>query len=158
MELFTGIIYIRDEENRSADEIFEELVVNGSTTTYTEEGEAITLVYDKSKVYIRDSIAEAPNNMKYITNNQTGTVSALLEPNKFYKFTNTSIISLNISFNNPKTGVLNEFLFEFTAGDVFASLNMPEGVVWLGGEAPTFTAGKTYQVSVVNNLAVIGEF
>lgn len=81
-----------------------------------------------------------------------------LEPNKFYKITGSEINSLNISFGTQIENVLNEYMFEFTAGDVFASLNMPEGVVWLGGETPTFTAGKTYQVSVVNNLAVIGEF
>ena len=88
----------------------------------------------------------------------TGDVTQEITPNTFYNFTDTVITSLTITFGTAQSGVLNEYMFQFIAGDGFTTLTMPSGVVWLGGTTPTITAGKTYQVSVINNLAVIGEF
>ena len=48
--------------------------------------------------------------------------------------------------------MLLEYMMEFTvSGDNF-TLTLPSGVRWM--EEPDFEAGSTYQVSVLNNLAI----
>jgi hypothetical protein len=48
---------------------------------------------------------------------------------------------------------LNEYAFEFTSTTDDFTLNMPRGVKWI--EEPEILEGYTYQVSVLNNLAII---
>ena len=56
------------------------------------------------------------------------------------------------SFQGAQEGFVNEYMLEFTvSGDDF-TLTLPEGVRWT--EEPTWENGYTYQVSIVNNLAV----
>lgn len=88
----------------------------------------------------------------------TGDVTQELLPNVLYNFTDTDITSLTINFASAINNKVNEYMFQFIAGAGFTGLTLPEGVVWLGGTEPSFTEGKTYQVSVLNNLAIIGEF
>jgi hypothetical protein len=45
-------------------------------------------------------------------------------------------------------------MFEFTSGTTPTTLNLPESVKWMGDN--TIEASKTYQVSIVNNIAVLG--
>ena len=64
-----------------------------------------------------------------------------------------TIESLTIdSFQGAQEGRVDEYMLEFTvSGDNF-TLTLPEGVRWV--EEPTWENGYTYQVSIVNNLAV----
>ena len=64
-----------------------------------------------------------------------------------------NIESLTISgFQGSQEGRVNEYMLEFTVqGDNF-TLTLPEGVRWASD--PTWENGYTYQVSIVNNLAV----
>lgn len=56
------------------------------------------------------------------------------------------------SFQGAQEGCVNEYMLEFTvSGDDF-TLALPEGVRWT--EEPTWENGYTYQVSIVDNLAV----
>ena len=56
------------------------------------------------------------------------------------------------SFQGAQDGYVNEYMLEFTvSGDSFV-LTLPEGVRWL--EEPTWEYGYTYQVSIIDNLAV----
>ena len=56
------------------------------------------------------------------------------------------------SFQGAQDGYVNEYMLEFTvSGDSFV-LTLPEGVRWL--EEPTWENGYTYQVSIIDNLAV----
>ncbi len=56
------------------------------------------------------------------------------------------------SFQGAQEGYVNEYMLEFTvSGDVF-TLTLPEGIRWI--EDPTWENGYTYQVSIINNLAV----
>jgi hypothetical protein len=53
---------------------------------------------------------------------------------------------------NDIEGYVNEYMIEFTVdGDGF-TLTLPEGVRWV--DEPTWEDGYTYQVSIVDNLAV----
>ena len=64
-----------------------------------------------------------------------------------------TVESLTIdSFQGAQEGCVNEYMLEFTvSGDNF-TLTLPEGVRWV--EEPTWEDEYTYQVSIVNNLAV----
>lgn len=75
-----------------------------------------------------------------------------LQPNKYYVF--GEVAALTITLAEGKEGVLNEYMFEFTSGETATTLSLPETVKWMGDNA--VEAGKTYQVSVVNNIAVMG--
>lgn len=75
-----------------------------------------------------------------------------ISPNKFYKFGN--VTTLTITFAPETPNVLNEYMFQFTSGETTTVLNMPDSVKWIGDH--TIEPNKTYQVSIVNNLAVIG--
>ena len=56
------------------------------------------------------------------------------------------------SFQGAQEGCVNEYMLEFTvSGDDF-TLSLPDGVRWT--EEPTWENGYTYQVSIVDNLAV----
>ena len=75
-----------------------------------------------------------------------------ISPNKFYKFGN--VTTLTITFAPETPNVLNEYMFQFASGETATVLNMPDSVRWIGDH--TIEPNKTYQVSIVNNLAVIG--
>lgn len=86
----------------------------------------------------------------------SGTVTKQINPNTFYKFGEVS--SLTITLAAEESGIENEYKFEFVSGTTATTLSLPETVKWSGGNAPTIEASKTYQVSIVNNLAVFAAF
>lgn len=64
----------------------------------------------------------------------------------------TAIASLAVGFIAGDSNSVNEYMLQFTVtGDTFA-LTLPSGVLWV--EEPEWENGYTYQVSIVNNLAV----
>lgn len=82
------------------------------------------------------------------------TDSVNIKPNTLYKLGNRR--NLTVSFIAGESMVVNEYMFQFTVtGDAF-SLTLPAGVRWF--EEPDFNDGSTYQVSIVDNLAIIAEW
>ena len=80
-----------------------------------------------------------------------------IDSNTYYKWGTMS--TLNISLNtNVDSTILNEYMFEFTSGNTPTTLSLPSSIKWLNGETPIIEQNKTYQVSIVNNLAIIGMF
>ena len=78
-------------------------------------------------------------------------VKASILPNELNKWGKIKSLTIN-SFHGAQEGHVNEYMLEFTvSGDDF-TLTLPEGVRWV--EEPTWEDGYTYQVSIVNNLAV----
>jgi hypothetical protein len=72
-------------------------------------------------------------------------------PNVLNVWNNIESLTIN-SFKESQEDYINEYMLEFTVkGDDF-TLTLPEGVRWI--EEPTWENGYTYQVSIVNNLAV----
>ena len=89
-----------------------------------------------------------------VENGGSGTVTKRLNPNTLYEFGECT--SLTITLASEISGILNEYMFEFVSGATATTLSIPQSVGWMGGEAPTIEANKTYQCSIVNNIAVIG--
>ena len=86
----------------------------------------------------------------------SGTVTKELQPNILYKFGECA--SLTITLAAESAGLENEYKFEFVSGSTPTTLSLPDSVKWSGGNAPTIEANKTYQISIVNNLAVFAAF
>ena len=78
-------------------------------------------------------------------------VKEFILPNELNKWGKIKSFTIN-RFQGAQEVYVNEYMWEFTvSGDNF-TLTLPEGVHWV--EEPTWENGYTYQVSIVNNLAV----
>lgn len=86
----------------------------------------------------------------------SGTVTKQIKPNTLYKF--GEVASLTITLAAEESGIVNEYMFEFVSGSTLTTLSLPDSVKWKDGVTPTMEASKTYQISIVNNLAVFAVF
>lgn len=82
--------------------------------------------------------------------------SIQLVPNKYYRLT-SSQNSLTITLADPTdTTIVNEYFIEFPCSGT--SVALPSNIMWINGITPTFEDGKTYQISIINNLAISAVF
>lgn len=88
-----------------------------------------------------------------LVSGDSGDVTATLNPNTFYEFGECT--SLTITLGTAKTGVYNEYMFQFASGATATALTMPDTVKWVNDEAPEIEANRIYQCSIVNNIGVI---
>lgn len=86
-------------------------------------------------------------------NHGTSDTTFQLTPNKYHVW--SAVSSLNITFQSVDDSLYCEYLFEFVCNGT--TLTLPSDVVWGNGNTPTLTDGKTYQVSIVNNIALYCE-
>ena len=75
-----------------------------------------------------------------------------IAPNVYHKA--GTVTTVAFSLNEGETGVLNEYMLEFTASTDGCTFSCATEVKWQNGTAPIIEAGKTYQVHIVNNLGV----
>ncbi len=67
------------------------------------------------------------------------------------------ITELDITLMQPTNkNILNEYMIQFTSGEVATMLILPSDIKWMS--TPKIQANKVYQISIVNNLAVVGEY
>ena len=129
-----------------------------SDKTYTEE--VYPLIFDQSgqgtkALTDNGQYAEFAKPTK-MEDGGSGTITKELQPNILYKFGECA--SLTITLAAESAGLENEYKFEFVSGSTPTTLLLPDSIKWSGGNAPTIEANKTYQVSIVNNLAVYAAF
>ena len=113
--------------------IIQEYVVSSSLTVST------------SHVAIYSSDMQIDN----VVGDSNGNASLALRVNMLHVVTNCTRLSVYIN----QIGA-NEGIFQFTCGSTPVTLVMPSTVKWIN--EPTIEANKTYQVSVLNKIAVIG--
>lgn len=77
--------------------------------------------------------------------------SAELSPNTFYQW--GEIAALTITLGAETDGITNEYCFEFVSGSTATTLTVPDTIRW--AQEPSIEAGKTYQVSILNQIGVI---
>ena len=77
-----------------------------------------------------------------------------IDPNKMYMFGDRTTLTINLL--PGQSGIVNEYMFQFTSGNVATTLNVPSSVTWL--KDPDVRTGKKYAVSIENNLGIIGEW
>lgn len=66
--------------------------------------------------------------------------------------------ALTITKGDEIAGIVNNYMVRFTAGEGCAVTFSEFELDWYGGEAPTWTAGNTYEISIVDNIALWAEF
>lgn len=111
--------------------------------------------YDGTNYSSAQTLQEVVNNKADsigIVTGSTGEVTQEISPNKFYKFGECS--TLTITLGAELSDVYNEYMFQFSSGDTPTVLTLPETVKWIGDSL--VDSNKTYQVSIVNNIAVMG--
>lgn len=85
--------------------------------------------------------------------------SMVLTSNIYYRNTSTSLSSLTVTLRAASnTAIINEYFVEFTTSSSGTTVSFPSTIKWANGTAPTFEAGCTYQVSIVNNLGTYIKF
>lgn len=90
---------------------------------------------------------------KYIPTSNT-VVS--IYPNHLYDF--GEVNSLTITFNPGTSGRLNEYKFRFRCPSMVDTLlNLPANITWMPEKLEP-KAGYTYEVSIVDNLGIYGEW
>lgn len=109
---------------------------SSSSNTWTNEGLGVVIAGAKS------------------IENQTGVQTGRIEVGRYYKFGEVSQLNITLIEDAYSEMVMQEYMFEFTSGSTPTVLTLPETVKWIGSN--TIEANKTYQVSIVNNLAVMG--
>ena len=85
--------------------------------------------------------------------------SISLIPNIYYRNTNTNLTTLTITLSDEiYTGILNEYLVEFTTSAAGTTIMLPSSIKWANGEKPQFNINTTYQINIVNNHGVCTKF
>ena len=84
------------------------------------------------------------------------TAEQVLAPNVLYIF-ETRTSTLTLTLGTPIDGIANEYHFFVVCGSTAPTINFPSGITWNGENAPEIAAGKTYEVSILNNIAAYFE-
>jgi hypothetical protein len=104
---------------------------------------------------------------KYKTQNITNKVwedsgSCTLSPNVYSIVEQQSgkeISIFDIFLETPSdNSIVNEYCLQFTTSSHGCSLIVPSSIKWMNGEIPVLEANSTYQLSIINNLAICAVF
>jgi hypothetical protein len=68
-----------------------------------------------------------------------------------------TVSNLKVIKGDVIEGIVNNYMIRFTAGNETVVIFEGEEVKWYGGEAPTWTAYNTYEISIVDNIALWAE-
>ena len=118
---------------------------------------ATALQSESDPVYIADKPNIALKTT--IVTETEGNASYTISPNVLTKLgTLASSVTLSLDTSKEESGVTNIYDIIFTTPTNAPSITWPEGISWIGGSAPTIAGEKTYEVSIMNNLAIYGEY
>lgn len=83
----------------------------------------------------------------------SGVITQALEPGRFYVFSGESK-QLTLTLQDDIVGQTSEYQFQFTSGASPTALILPDTIKWIGDHE--IYPNTTYQVSIQNNIAVMG--
>ena len=108
-----------------------------------------TSAYTSTEIDAR--LGAVPNKADKIqeVNHGTSDTTFTLTPNVMHIW--GTVASLNLSLPTDSNSTLDEYLFTFTCGSTPTTLTLPATIKWI--QDPEFEENKTYQISIVNNLA-----
>lgn len=86
---------------------------------------------------------------------ETTATTLQMQPSTLYKWTE-AVTSLTVTLASGTSGVVNEYMMRFTAGSGDVVINFPSEVRW--AEEPDWVEGNTYEVSIVDGLALCAEW
>ena len=108
--------------------------------------------------YVQEQNYQNEEQVKGIVNDTIVKVEELtlstytIKPNKFYVFPTANEIVVNLE-EATDVSRYNEYMFQFTSNDN-TTLTLPTNIKWIGDSE--VEPNMTYQVSIVNNIAVMG--
>ena len=105
-------------------------------------------------ITIKNNIISSKVSIVTVDRTSGTTINTSIDPNKMYLFGEKTDITITLNTGDDK--IVNEYMFQFTSGNVATTLNVPNTVVWL--KEPNIQTNKIYQVSIENNLGIIGEW
>ena len=119
-------------------ESYEHVKVNLSDTYTKAEIDTLVSIFSKTQVVTKTALD----------------ISATIDANKLYLWTEP-ISTLAIAFASETAGIVNEYMIQFTCpSNAATTLTLPNTVRWVNDNPIEPEAGFTYQISVINNLAV----
>ena len=128
--------------------------------SYTETDPIYTA--DKPSIALKSEIPDISGkaDKTLIVTETAGNSSYRIAPNRLTRLgTLASNVTLSLNTASEEAGVVNVYDIIFTTPATNApSITWPEGITWVGGSAPAIAGGKTYEVSIMDNLATYGEF
>ena len=149
--------------------------LDGHDSSYFATSEAVTLLSQKvdaiPTITVDSAIVEGSANpvqskvikayvddMKVMEVSRSAITQIELAPNNLYRL--SDITSLVITLAQGEIGVANYYMFEITVGDAIPEITLPSSVRWMDGYDVLADLNKdtTYQISILNNLAVGGAF
>ena len=87
-----------------------------------------------------------------VVNHGTNDTTFELTPNILHIW--DEVASLILTLQTVEETSYNEFMIQFTSGATATTFSLPDTVKWVN--TPTIEANKIYQISILNNLAVMG--
>lgn len=112
-----------------------------------------------TKQKIDSSVLAGKQDKTLIVTETEGSASYAISPNVLTKLgTLASAVTLSLDTSKEEAGVSNVYDIIFTTPTAAPSITWPQGISWIGGSAPAIAGGKTYEVSIMDNLATYGEF
>lgn len=107
------------------------------------------------------NLARFKNNLMEIvsrTEKVAGTPSAVVtvEPYKVYEF-GTVAQAMSVTLGTATGGYTADYTIRLVAG-ANCSVTLPSTCKYSGGNAPTYTFGRTYEINISDGLVVVGEF
>lgn len=120
--------------------------------------EAIPMINENSINYINEQNYQNEEQVKDMVNDTIVKVKELslstytIKPNTFYMFPTANEIVVNLK-EATDVSRYNEYMFQFTSND-YTTLTLPTNIKWIGDSE--VEPNMTYQVSIVNNIAVMG--
>ena len=118
---------------------------------------ATALQSESDPVYMADKPSIALKTV--IVTETEGNTSYAISPNVLTKLgTLASSVTLSLDTSKEESGVTNIYDIIFTTPTNAPSVTWPEGISWIGGSAPTIAGEKTYEVSIMDSLAIYGEY
>ena len=119
-------------------------------------GYGIGDAYTKSEV---DAALDGKQDKIMIFTETEGLSSYSINPNTLTKLgILASNVTLSLNTASEEAGVVNIYDIIFTTPTDAPSITWPEGISWEGGSAPSIAGGKTYEVSIMDNLAILGKY
>lgn len=89
-----------------------------------------------------------------VVNHGTSDTTFAITPNTFHVWGEVGALNITLDTSNEESGVVNEYMFQFSCGSSPASFTYPSTIKWV--TEPNIAANSTYQASIINNIAVIG--
>ena len=119
-------------------------------------------IADKPSIALKSEIPDISGkaDKTAIVTETAGNSSYRIAPNRLTRLgTLASNVTLSLNTASEEAGVVNVYDIIFTTPATNApSITWPEGITWVGGSAPAIAGGKTYEVSIMDNLATYGEY